>query len=127
MKKGAGNPTPCCCIQATITRMSLKIAVTNSTVAMQPFTSAATTTTGTVLVNAGVVGLVFRLTAYIQMLANFYVALYGLRCGFGKLDFKKIFTLFILYAPTQLATGGRLFVLYFSIFFFGSYLLARGI
>jgi|GEM_PF-6694927 len=76
---------------------------------------------------SGYVGLVFRLTAYIQMLANFYVALYGFRSGFGKLEFKKLLILFILYAPIQLATGGRLFVLYFIIFFFGSFLLARGI
>ena len=39
----------------------------------------------------GLVGLVFRLTAYIQMLANFYIALYGLRSGFGKLNFKSLF------------------------------------
>lgn len=76
---------------------------------------------------SGYVGLVFRLTNYIQLLANFYVALYGLRAGFGKLYFKKIITIFILYAPTQMATGGRLFVLYFIIFFFGSFLLSRGI
>lgn len=75
----------------------------------------------------GSIGLVFRLTAYIQMLANFYVALYGFRAGFGKLNFKSVLTIFILYAPTQLATGGRLFVLYFIIFFFGSFFLARGI
>jgi oligosaccharide repeat unit polymerase len=76
---------------------------------------------------SGYVGLVFRLTAYIQMLANFYVALYGFGAGFGKLNFKKIFIIFILYAPTQMATGGRLFVLYFIIFFFGSFFLARGL
>lgn len=76
---------------------------------------------------SGFVGLVFRLTAYIQMLANFYVALYGLRAGFGKLNFKSVLTIFILYAPTQLATGGRLFVLYFIIFFFGSFFLSRGL
>lgn len=76
---------------------------------------------------SGFVGLVFRLTAYIQMLANFYVALYGLRAGFGKLNFKSILKIFILYAPTQMATGGRLFVLYFIIFFFGSFLIARGL
>ncbi len=76
---------------------------------------------------SGFVGLVFRLTAYIQMLANFYVALYGLRAGFGKLNFKSILIIFILYAPTQMATGGRLFVLYFIIFLFGSFFLSRGI
>lgn len=76
---------------------------------------------------SGYVGLVFRLTAYIQMLANFYVALFGLRAGFGKLNLKKIFIIFILYAPPQMATGGRLFVLYFIIFFFGSFFLARGL
>lgn len=76
---------------------------------------------------SGFIGLVFRSTAYIQMLANFYVALYGFRAGFGKLNFKSILILFILYAPTQMATGGRLFVLYFIIFLFGSFFLSRGI
>ena len=75
----------------------------------------------------GLEGMVFRLTAYIQMLANFYVALYGLRAGFGKFNFKNVLKLFILYAPTQMATGGRLFVLYFLIFFFGSFFLGRGL
>jgi len=81
------------------------------------------------LMNSGLgyVGLVFRLSSYVQMLANFYVALFGLRAGFGKLNFKKILIIFILYAPTQMATGGRLFVLYFIIFFFGSFFLARGL
>lgn len=72
-------------------------------------------------------GIVFKLTAYIQMLANFYVGLYGLKTGFGNLDFKKTLGIFILYAPTQMATGGRLFILYFILFFFGSFLLGRGI
>ena len=76
---------------------------------------------------SGYVGLVFRLTAYVQMLANFYIALYGLRAGFGKLNFKSILKIFILYAPTQMATGGRLFVPYFILFLFGSFFLARGI
>ncbi len=69
---------------------------------------------------------VFKITSYIQMLANFYVAVDGLKTGFGKLKFKNCLTLFILYAPTQMATGGRLFVLFFIIFFFGSFLVGRG-
>lgn len=76
---------------------------------------------------AGAVGLVFRLTAYVQMLANFYVALYGFKTGFGTIYLKTTLKIFILYAPTQMATGGRLFILYFILFFFGSFLLGRGI
>lgn len=72
-------------------------------------------------------GIVFKLTAYIQMLANFYVGLYGLKTGFENLNFKKTLGIFILYAPTQMATGGRLFILYFILFFFGAFLLGRGI
>ena len=49
-------------------------------------------------------GIVFKLTAYIQMLANFYIALSGLKTGFGYLDLKKVLTIFILYAPNQMAT-----------------------
>lgn len=76
---------------------------------------------------AGAVGLVFRLTSYVQMLANFYVALYGFKTGFGTIDLKSTLKIFILYAPTQMATGGRLFILYFILFFFGSFLLGRGL
>lgn len=75
----------------------------------------------------GPVGLVFRITAYVQMLANFYVALCGFRTGFDTLNLKRIVSLFILYSPTQLATGGRLFILYFILFFIGSFLLGRGL
>lgn len=35
--------------------------------------------------------------------------------------------MFILYSPTQMATGGRLFILYFIIFFFGAFFLGRGL
>jgi oligosaccharide repeat unit polymerase len=75
----------------------------------------------------GLIMLLFKITSYIQMLANIYVAVAGLRAGFGKLKLKHILTLFILYAPTQLATGGRLFVLFFILFFFGCFLLGRGL
>lgn len=74
----------------------------------------------------GFVLYVFKITSYIQMLANFYVAVDGLKTGFGKLKLKHVLTLFILYVPTQMATGGRLFVLFFIIFFFGSFLVGRG-
>ena len=72
-------------------------------------------------------GLVFKFTAYVQMLANFYLGLYGLKLGFDRLDFKKTLGIFILYAPTQMATGGRLFIFYFILFFFGAFLLGRGL
>ena len=75
----------------------------------------------------GTVGLVFRITSYVQMLANFYVALAGCKAGMQTLKFKEVVFLFILYSPTQLATGGRLFILYFVLFYFGSFLLGRGI
>lgn len=75
----------------------------------------------------GAVGFVFRITSYIQMLANFYVAFYGFKMGFETLYLKQIIGLLILYAPTQMATGGRLFILYFILFFFGSFIIGRGI
>lgn len=75
----------------------------------------------------GTVGLVFRITSYVQMLANFYVALAGCKAGMQTLKFKEVVFLFILYSPTQLATGGRLFILYFVLFYFGSFLLGRGL
>lgn len=75
----------------------------------------------------GTVGLVFRITSYIQMLANFYVAMCGFLAGFEKLNLKDTLILFVLYSPTQMATGGRLFVLYFILFYIGSFLLGRGI
>lgn len=62
-------------------------------------------------------GIVFKLTAYIQMLANFYIALSGLKAGLEYLDLKKVLLLFVLYAPNQMATGGRLFILLFYFFF----------
>lgn len=74
----------------------------------------------------GPIGLVFRITSYVQMLANFYIALAGFKTGFGTLNLKQIIYLFILYSPTQLATGGRLFILYFILFFIGSFILGRG-
>lgn len=73
------------------------------------------------------VGLVFRITSYTQMLANFYLALYGLKTGFEQLNMKKTAGMFILFAPTQMATGGRLFILYFILYFFGTFILARGL
>ncbi len=76
---------------------------------------------------SGFIGIVFRLTAYVQMFANFYVGLTGFQTGFRKLEFKSILKIFILYAPTQLATGGRLFILYFILFYFGAFLLGRGL
>lgn len=72
-------------------------------------------------------GIVFKLTAYIQMLANFYIALSGLKAGLEYLDLKKVLLLFVLYAPNQMATGGRLFILYFILFFFGAFLIGRGL
>lgn len=73
------------------------------------------------------VGVVFRITAYTQMLANFYLALYGLKTGFGQLNMREAVGMFILFAPTQMATGGRLFILYFVLYFFGTFILARGL
>lgn len=73
------------------------------------------------------VGLVFRLTAYINMLATLYISLSGLKTGMGYLNMKETLKLFILFAPVQLATGGRLFILYFVIFYFGCFMLGRGI
>lgn len=73
------------------------------------------------------VGIVFRITAYTQMLANFYLALYGLKTGFGQLNMKETVGMFILFAPTQMATGGRLFILYFILYFFGTFIFARGL
>lgn len=75
----------------------------------------------------GPIGLVFRITSYVQMLANFYIALAGFKTGFGTLSLKQIIYLFILYTPTQLATGGRLFILYFILFFIGAFILGRGL
>lgn len=77
--------------------------------------------------SASVAGIIFKLTAYVQMLSNFYIALYGLRIGFGKLNLKQTVGIFILYSPTQMATGGRLFILYFILYFFGAFLLGRGL
>lgn len=73
----------------------------------------------------GIIGWVFRITNYIVLLANFYVAADGLRAGMTKLELKPTIILFLLYAPTQLATGGRLFILYFILFFFGAFILGR--
>lgn len=75
----------------------------------------------------GAIGVVFRVTSYIQMLANFYIALAGFKTGFGNLNLRQIIYLFILYSPTQLATGGRLFILYFILFFIGAFILGRGL
>lgn len=77
--------------------------------------------------HGGLIGWIFRLTAYINMLGIMYVALSGLRAGFSKLDMNYTIKLFVLFAPVQMATGGRLFILYFIIFYFGSFLLGRGI
>ena len=63
-------------------------------------------------------GIVFKLTAYIQMLANFYIALSGLKTGFEYLDFKKVLVIFILYAPNQMATVAAF--LYYILLSFSS-------
>lgn len=72
-------------------------------------------------------GIVFKITAYIQMLANFYIALAGLKAGLDRLSLKGVLFIFILYAPNQMATGGRLFILYFILFFFGAFVIGRGL
>lgn len=80
-----------------------------------------------VAMQGGFAGWVFRLTAYVNMLAIMYLALSGLRAGFSQLNMKETFRMFILFAPVQLATGGRLFILYFIIFYFGAFILGRGV
>lgn len=75
----------------------------------------------------GFVGWTFRLTAYVNMLAVMYVSLAGLRAGMSQLNMKDTLKMFILFAPVQLATGGRLFILIFVIFYFGCFVLGRGI
>lgn len=70
---------------------------------------------------------IFKLTAYVQLFANLYIFLAGFKEGLGSLNQKRMIGLFILYSTPQLATGGRLFVLYFIIFYFGAFLLARGL
>ncbi len=75
----------------------------------------------------GVALTVFRLTAYIIMLSNVYLAFVGAEMGFTRFRFKHVLYMFMLYMPSQLATGGRLFVLYFILFFFGSFFLVRGV
>lgn len=78
-------------------------------------------------VHEGFAGIFFRITAYINMLAIIYVALSGLQAGIDQLSMKDTLKIFVLYSPIQLATGGRLFILYFVIFYFGCFLLGRGI
>lgn len=75
----------------------------------------------------GGLGLLIKLTAYIQLLANFYIAIYGFYTGFNRIKLKQVLFMFLLYAPTQMATGGRLFIFYFILFFFGAFLLGRGL
>lgn len=77
--------------------------------------------------HADFTGWIFRITAYINMLAIIYVAFSGFVAGMGSLRMKQALSIFILFAPVQMATGGRLFILYFIIFYFGSFLLGRGI
>lgn len=77
--------------------------------------------------HGGFVGWTFRITAYINMLAIMYVSLAGLKSGLSQLKMKDTLKMFILFAPVQLATGGRLFILFFFIFYFGSFALGRGI
>lgn len=75
----------------------------------------------------GFVGWTFRITAYINILAIIYVSLSGLRAGMTRLSIKETLKMFVLFAPVQLATGGRLFILFFILFFFGCFVLGRGI
>lgn len=77
--------------------------------------------------HGGFVGWTFRITAYINILAIMYVSLSGLRGGLMQLNIKDTLKMFILFAPVQLATGGRLFILLFIIFYFGTFILGRGI
>ena len=66
---------------------------------------------------ASFAGWVFKITAYINIFAMLYVAFSGLRAGLTYMNRNDSIKLFILFAPVQLATGGRLFILYFIIFY----------
>lgn len=76
---------------------------------------------------SGMIGLLFHLGSYLQLFANFYLATLGLYHGLTSINSKEAIIFFILFSPPQISTGGRLFILYYILYYFGAFLIGRGL
>lgn len=74
---------------------------------------------------SGWAAIVFRISNYILLLSNFYVAIVGLKHGIFGLNKKEALSTFLLFIPVQLSTGGRLWILYFILYYFGAYMIGK--
>lgn len=68
---------------------------------------------------------IFRLGNWIVMFSSVYVLLLGLYHGKTTVDNKELIQNFILYSTVQMSTGGRLFILYFIIYYLSAFTLGR--
>lgn len=72
---------------------------------------------------SGIYGLIFRISNYILLLSNFYVCIVGLKHGAYKINYKEMAVTLICFVPVLMSTGGRLWILYIILYYFGSYLI----
>ncbi len=73
----------------------------------------------------GVLGLVFRIGNWILLFAEVYLVLLGFYHGKSKMIFMDVVLSFLLFSPMLMSTGGRLFILYYILFYFAPFFLGR--
>jgi hypothetical protein len=75
--------------------------------------------------NAGYYSIVSQISAYVYILASFYIVLLAIKHALTTINYKVLFFDFILYATQALSIGGRMFVIDFISCYFFIFLLFR--
>lgn len=74
---------------------------------------------------SGILGWVFRIGNWILLFADVYLVLLGFYHGKTRMIFGDVVLSFVLFSPMLMSTGGRLFIVYYSLFYFVSFFLGR--
>lgn len=77
--------------------------------------------------STGIVSLIIRLSNYSLIFANYYIALLGFYHGRITVNKNQVLLNFLFFAPVQMSTGGRLFILCFILYYFLPFILGRTI
>lgn len=75
--------------------------------------------------NLGIYDLVGQVSAYVYVLATFFIVLLAIKHALTSIDFKEFLLYFILFAAQSLSIGGRMFVLDFISCYFFIFILIR--
>lgn len=68
---------------------------------------------------------IIRIGNYVNLLANMYILLLGFFHGYVHWNKKEMAVDFVLYSIMTMAMGGRLFILYFILYYFGAFIVGR--